>query len=59
LLDAGHKVVAPVRSPNKLSDIQNANLTVVEQDLENDFGFFATAVTFKHLTSLRFLLPIV
>ena len=38
LLDAGHKVVAPVRSPNKLSDIQNANLTVVEQDLEKDFS---------------------
>ena len=38
LLDAGHKVVAPVRSPDKLSDIQNANLTVVEQDLEKDFS---------------------
>jgi len=38
LLDAGHKVVAPVRSPDKLSDIQNANLTVVEQDLERDFS---------------------
>ncbi|MFZ8200140.1 SDR family oxidoreductase [Alteromonas portus] len=38
LLDAGHKVLAPVRSPEKLSDIQNANLTVVEQDLEKDFS---------------------
>lgn len=38
LLDAGHKVVAPVRSPNKLSDIQNENLTVTEQDLEKDFS---------------------
>ena len=37
LLDTGHKVVAPVRSPDKLSDIQNANLTVVEQDLEKIF----------------------
>ena len=31
LLDAGHKVLAPVRSPEKLSDIENGNLTVVEQ----------------------------
>ena len=38
LLDAGHKVLAPVRSPEKLSDIQNENLTVVEQDLEKDFS---------------------
>lgn len=38
LLDAGHKVLAPVRSPDKLSDIQNDNLTVVEQDLEKDFS---------------------
>ena len=38
LLDAGHKVLAPVRSPNKLSDIQNENLTVTEQDLEKDFS---------------------
>ena len=38
LLDAGHKVLAPVRSPDKLSDIQNDNLSVVEQDLEKDFS---------------------
>lgn len=38
LLDAGHKVLAPVRSPQKLSDIQSSNLTVVEQDLEKDFS---------------------
>lgn len=38
LLDAGHKVLAPVRSPIKLSDIQNENLTVSEQDLEKDFS---------------------
>ena len=38
LLDAGHKVLAPVRSPEKLSDIQNENLSVVEQDLEKDFS---------------------
>ena len=38
LLDAGHKVLAPVRSPEKLSDIQNEDLTVVEQDLEEDFS---------------------
>ena len=38
LLDAGHKVLAPVRSPEKLSDIQNDDLTVVEQDLEEDFS---------------------
>ncbi|APD86073.1 SDR family oxidoreductase [Alteromonas gracilis] len=38
LLDAGHKVLAPVRSPDKLSDIENDNLTVVEQNLEDDFS---------------------
>lgn len=38
LLDAGHKVKAPVRSPDKLADIKNDNLTVVEQDLEKDFS---------------------
>lgn len=38
LLDAGHHVVAPVRSPEKLSDISHANLSVKEQDLEKDFS---------------------
>ncbi|WP_421134418.1 SDR family oxidoreductase [Alteromonas sp. A079] len=38
LLDAGHHVVAPVRSPEKLSDISHANLRVEEQDLEKDFS---------------------
>jgi len=38
LLEAGHHVVAPVRSPEKLSDIAHANLRVEEQDLEKDFS---------------------
>lgn len=38
LLEAGHHVKAPVRSPDKLSDINDANLTVIEQDLEEDFS---------------------
>lgn len=38
LLEAGHRVIAPVRSPDKLSDIQSDSLTVVEQDLEKDFS---------------------
>ena len=38
LLDAGHHVVAPVRSPEKLSDISHANLRVEEQNLEKDFS---------------------
>lgn len=38
LLELGHHVIAPVRSPEKLSDIDNANLSVIEQDLEKDFS---------------------
>jgi len=38
LLDAGHKVIAPVRSPEKLSDIEHGNLSVVKQNLEDDFS---------------------
>lgn len=38
LLDVGHHVVAPIRSPEKLSDIQHENLKVVKQDLEDDFS---------------------
>ena len=38
LLDAGHKVIAPVRSPEKLSDIEHVNLSVVKQNLEDDFS---------------------
>ena len=36
LLEAGHKVIAPVRSPEKLEDIQSDNLTVKKQNLEED-----------------------
>ena len=32
LLEAGHKVIAPVRSPEKLEDIQSDNLTVKKQN---------------------------
>ena len=38
LLDAGHKVVALTKSPEKLSDVENANLTITEQNLEGDFS---------------------
>ncbi|WP_420935856.1 SDR family oxidoreductase [Alteromonas sp. A081] len=38
LLALGHHVIAPVRSPEKLSDIDNSNLSVIEQDLEKDFS---------------------
>lgn len=38
LLEAGHHVIAPVRNPDKLSDLKNPNLTVLEQDLEKDFS---------------------
>ena len=38
LLEAGHKVIAPVRSPEKLEDIQSDNLTVKKQNLEEDFS---------------------
>ena len=38
LLEAGHHVVAPVRSPEKLNDVENENLVVKEQDLEKDFS---------------------
>lgn len=38
LLELGHHVIAPVRSPEKLSDIDNSNLSVIEQDLEKDFS---------------------
>lgn len=38
LLERGHHVLAPVRSPDKLSDIENDNLQVIEQDLEKDFS---------------------
>lgn len=38
LLDAGHEVTALVRSPEKLSDIESAQLTVKEQNLEDDFS---------------------
>ena len=38
LLNAGHHVVAPVRSPEKLEDITHENLSVKEQDLEKDFS---------------------
>lgn len=38
LLDAGHDVIAPVRDPDKLADIQHAGLTVHKQNLEDDFS---------------------
>lgn len=38
LLDAGHHVIAPVRSPEKLNDIHHNNLVVTAQNLEEDFS---------------------
>lgn len=49
LLDVGHHVVAPIRSPEKLSDIQHENLKVVKQDLEDDFSHH-----FNHIDAVIF-----
>lgn len=38
MLQAGHQVVALVRNKDKLADIHNPHLSVIEQDLENDFS---------------------
>ncbi|MEL7309086.1 MAG: NAD(P)H-binding protein, partial [Pseudomonadota bacterium] len=38
MLASGHDVVALVRNKNKLSALESNNLTIVEQDLENDFS---------------------
>ncbi len=49
LLDVGHHVVAPIRCPEKLSDIQHENLKVVKQDLEDDFSHH-----FNHIDAVIF-----
>lgn len=38
LLAQGHEVVALVRDKSKLSDLPQQGLTIIEQDLENDFS---------------------
>ncbi|MFY8282371.1 SDR family oxidoreductase [Pseudoalteromonas sp. SSMSWG5] len=38
MLASGHDVVALVRDKSKLSTLESNNLTIVEQDLENDFS---------------------
>jgi len=38
MLASDHDVVALVRDKNKLSALESNNLTIVEQDLENDFS---------------------
>ncbi|GEK11946.1 SDR family oxidoreductase [Pseudoalteromonas peptidolytica] len=38
MLERGHDVVALVRDKDKLADIGSAQLTIIEQDLENDFS---------------------
>jgi uncharacterized protein YbjT (DUF2867 family) len=38
LLDAGHKVVALTKSPEKLNDLENSHLSIAEQNLEDDFS---------------------
>jgi len=38
MLSEGNEVVALVRDKNKLAGIEHNNLTIVEQDLENDFS---------------------
>lgn len=50
MLDDGHHVVALVRNQNKLSDIKNENLLIVEADLTEDFG-----KAFKQCTTVVFV----
>ncbi|TMN38679.1 SDR family oxidoreductase [Pseudoalteromonas sp. S2755] len=38
MLEQGHDVVALVRNKDKLADIESEQLTITEQDLENDFS---------------------
>ncbi|RZD22411.1 SDR family oxidoreductase [Pseudoalteromonas sp. MEBiC 03485] len=38
MLASGHDVVALVRDKSKLSRLESSHLTIVEQDLENDFS---------------------
>ncbi len=44
MLAQEHEVVALVRDKSKLTDIEHPNLSIVEQDLENDFSRALTGV---------------
>ncbi|QMW13472.1 SDR family oxidoreductase [Pseudoalteromonas sp. MT33b] len=44
MLAQEHEVVALVRDKSKLTDIEHPNLSIVEQDLENDFSHALTGV---------------
>ncbi|WP_417699004.1 SDR family oxidoreductase [Pseudoalteromonas lipolytica] len=44
MLAQEHEVVALVRDKSKLTDIEHPNLSIVEQDLENDFSRVLTGV---------------
>ncbi|ASD67798.1 SDR family oxidoreductase [Pseudoalteromonas piscicida] len=38
MLEQGHDIVALVRNKDKLADIESEQLSIIEQDLENDFS---------------------
>jgi len=44
MLAQEHEVVALVRDKSKLTDIEHPNLSIVEQDLENDFSRALTGI---------------